>query len=679
MKKIIISILLLSMMFLPVFKISANDDGITYQTFTVSTSRRKMIPTQDAYIPLASVNNLDKESLLNPEDIFIDKDDNIFIADTGNKRIVKYNLEADEIVVIGEGFLREPKGVHVDEKGNLYVADYGHKKAFKFSFSSETLTYEVTSTYEKPVNSPYFKESDPFDPTKIVTDKGGNVYLLLAANTNGLAEFKNDGEFFGFFGGNRLPNTFENIVKSLLFDENQRRKWFKMIPKPVYNMTIDNNGLIATITKDETGYLKLNIANLIFSKSDWGRDNFEDITVGPNNNLFAISKDGYIYEYTEEGQLLFIFSGPDYNFQVGRFSSASGIAVDSKNNLYALDQKNSRLEIFSPTIFANLIHEAIDYYQKGLYQESKDPWESVLKMNKHFDLALKGLGDAYYALGDYEEAMYYYELSRDVDGYSNAYWEVRNNSLLNSAPIIVYVLIVLIVLSIVNKFVNIGRYIKAPFKKADKYLSKFKVYKETKYNFKLIKSPSDSFYGIKRENKVSNLTATIMFLLFFISYLIYIYFTKFTFNNRIVQEISIFNQTLMVFVPMLLWVFSNYLVSSIKDGEGSLSNVYQGSIYSLLPMTITFPILVILSHILTLNEAFIFDSILYIGIGLSVFYLIYMVKEIHFYDLRPTIKNIFISIFTGLMILVMVVIIYILLNEVFTIVIDVIKEVTSRA
>lgn len=638
-----------------------------------------MIPTQDAYVPLASINKLSSESLLNPEDIFVDSKDNIYIADTGNKRILKYDLKTDQITVIGLGELKEPKGVHVDDFGAVYVADYGNKKGYKFIYNETTLAYEVAVEYEKPLNSPYFKEKDPFEPTKIVVDKGGNVYLLLAANTNGLAEFKNDGEFFGFFGGNRLPNTFENIVKSVLFDETQRRKWFKMIPKPVYNMSVDNNGLITTITKDEPGFLKLNIANLIFAKSDWGRDNFEDIAIGPYNNIFAISKDGYIYEYTEEGQLLFIFSGPDEFNQVGRFSSASGIAVDSKNNLYALDQKNSRLEIFAPTVFANLIHQAIDYYQKGLYQESKEPWENVLKMNKHFDLANKGLGDAYYALGNYQEAMTYYEQSRDVSGYSNAYWEVRNDTLLKTASWLVYLLLILIVLVILNKVVPFFKYLRYPFTFLNRRLSKFPIYEKLKYNFTLIKRPADGYYGIKREKKTSNLAATIMLILFFISYLSYIYFTKFTFNKRIIQEISFFNQMLMVFAPLLLWVFSNYLVSSIKDGEGSLSNVYQGTIYALLPMTITFPILLTLSHVLTLNEAFLFDSIFYIGIGVTIFYLIYMVKEIHFYDLKPTIKNILISLFTALMMLVMVVIVYILLNEVVTIFIDVFKEVSSRA
>ena len=41
-----------------------------------------------------------------------------------------------------------------------------------------------------------------------------------------------------------------------------------------------------------------------------------------------------------------------------------------------------------------------------------------------------------------------------------------------------------------------------------------------------------------------------------------------------------------------------------------------------------------------------------------MFYLVYMVKEIHFYDVKPTIGNIFLSIFTGLMLMVIVMIVY---------------------
>ncbi len=678
MKKLLIAILGLTLvMILAQSPVKAN--GIPYSTFTYSQTQNQVIHTQDAYIPISVDKHIGGVSLSRPEDIYIDQDDNIFIADTGNGRIIKYDLNTDEVMIIGEGILREPKGVHVGFDNHLYVADFGHKQGYKFVYNETINNYEVEQLYKRPVNSPYFTETDTFEPTKIITDKGHNVYLLLSANINGLAEFKNDGIFFGYFGGNRLPNTFENTIKSLLFDEQQRRDWFKMIPKPVYNIAVDQNGLIITVTKGEPGYLKLNIANHIYSESIWGRDTLEDITVGPNNTLFAVGEDGYIMEYTEEGDLLFIFSGHDASGKKGLFNNPGGIAVDSKNNIYVIDQKNSDLQIFSPTLFANLIHEAITYYQAGLYAQSREPWEEVLKMNSLFDVANKGLGDAYFAEGDYEKAMIYYEVSRDVEGYSNAYWEVRNTSLLKSAPILIYVLLGLLVIYILNIFLKFMKYVKLPFQKVNAYLVKFKLYNELKYNFEVMKNPADGFYGIKRQNKTSNLSAFIMLMLFFFSYLLFIFYTKFTFNNRIVSEINLVQQIIFIFVPFILWVFGNYLVCSIRDGEGSFKDVFHGTAYSLLPLTITFPILVVISQYLTLNEGFIYTTILIIGFIVTGVYLVVMVKDIHFYDFKPTVGNILISIFTALMILVMVMIVYILFNEVIQFFLDIIREVTSRA
>lgn len=677
MKKLCIGFLMAALAFLWIPSLNAN--GITYRTYTYSNTQKRIIATQDAYIPLSVDSDLGGETLNQPEDIYIDKDDNIYIADTGNKRIIKYDLQNEEVFIIGEGILNEPKGVHVGYDGNLYVADFGNKAGYQFIYDKNTKTYSLGVTYKKPVDTPYFSDSDVFEPTKIVTDKGNNVYLLLAANINGLAEFENSGTFFGFFGGNRLPNTWDNVIRSMFFDEQQRREWFKMIPKPVYNVAVDHNGLMITTTKGQSGYLKLNIANFVYSQSSWGFDDLEDVSVGPYNTIFTISQKGEILEYTEEGNLLFLFSGQDTLGQKGLFNRASGIAVDSKNNIYVVDRGYSNIQMFQPSRFANLIHKAIVYYQAGLYSQSKEPWEEVLKMNSLFDLANKGLGDAYFAEADYQKAMHYYEISRDIYGYSDAYWEVRNEALLSSAPIIVYFLIGMILFFIVNHFVPITKYARIPFSKTNKYLSKFTIYNELKHNVHVMKNPNDGYYGIKREKKASNISALIMLMLFFLMYLFYIYFTKFTFNNRIIAEISLVQQMIFIFAPFTLWVIGNYLVCSIRDGEGTLSNVFQGTVYALLPMTITFPILVLVSQFLTLNESFVFTTIWYIGLGLTGMYLVIMVKEIHFYDMKPTIGNILISIFTALMMLVMVMIVYILLSEVIGLFQDIFKEVINRA
>ena len=59
--------------------------------------------------------------------------------------------------------------------------------------------------------------------------------------------------------------------------------------------------------------------------------------------------------------------------------------------------------------------------------------------------------------------------------------------------------------------------------------------------------------------------------------------------------------------------------------------------------------------------------------------MLFMIKEIHYYDLKNTIGNFLITLFTGLMIVVVIFIIYLLLGEIVTLILDIIREVNVRA
>jgi len=678
MKKHILILTLLLFLVLPSLAMNAKANGVTYTTYTYSDSTGRLVWTQDAYVPLSYAYDLGGYSLSNPQDLTIDSDDNIYIADYDNGRVIKYSLQTDVVSVIGEGILGQPAGVHVGLDGSLYVADYGTKAAYKFVYNETTEVYDLAVTYAKPVNTPYFAEEDAFDPVKVVTDEGNNVYILLSGNINGLAEYENDGTFFGYFGGNRIPDTWSNVLKYILFDEQQRREWFQMIPDPVYNIAVDHNGLILTTTKGEYGYLKLNIANYVYNSSKWGFDDVEDIFVGPCDTIFTISALGYITEYDPEGSVLFVFSGSDTSGQKGLFQDPRGIAVDSRGNIYVVDQKTNALQVFMPTEFADYVHSAIVLYQAGRYEEALDPWKEVLNMNSLFDLANKGLGDAYFAQADYETALTYYEIARDRDGYSDAFWEVRNTFLLGSATIVVSCLLGLVVIGILDSIFKFMKYVKRPFKKIGSWMSRFKLYRELVFPFYIFKHPADGYYGVKREKKGSNFSATIYLLLFFFTYILWIYKTSFLFNRNIPSEIDLFEQIIKIFLPFLLWVVANYLVCSIREGEGKLSDVYQASAYSLLPMIITFPIVTLISNGLTYNESFIYYTLLWIGILITVIYFIIMVKEIHFYDFKPTIGNILITLFTAVMLLAVLVIVFMLLSEVWDLLSDIVRELINR-
>jgi tetratricopeptide (TPR) repeat protein len=463
-----------------------------------------------------------------------------------------------------------------------------------------------------------------------------------------------------------------------LFDEATRRNFFQIIPKPVYGVSIDQSGLILTSTKDQDGYLKLNIANIVFSESVWGFNTVEDLAVGPYNTIYTLTSQGYIVEYDPNGSVLFLFSGPDNIGQKGLFKQARGIAVDSKNNLYVVDEMTGALQIFVPTDFARLVHNAIDLYFQGRYAESLGPWQDVLRMNRLFDLANQGLGDAYYALQDYDNALTYYQLARDQRGYSNAYWEVRNQFLLTNGNVLVLFLLIGLLFFAIRRFIP-GFVILS--QKVATITSKTHAptwLNELRFPFKVFQKPVDGYDDLKRHQEFSSRAAWIYLGLFFFTYIIWIYETNFLFNGIIPSDINIIEQLIGVFIPFGLWVISNYLVCSIRDGDGKFSEVFQASALTLLPMIITFPILTIISQGLTLNEAFIYDLIYGIGVSFTVIYFFIMVKEIHFYDLKPTVKNILITIFTAVMLLAMTLVIVFLLGEVVDLISDIFQEVNSR-
>src|SRR5690606_24351716 len=78
-----------------------------------------LVMTQDAYTPYDEI-DLD---ISGAEDMFITEDGVIYVADTGNGRIVKLNANYEVDTIYGEEELSAPSGLFVDDEGTLFVAD----------------------------------------------------------------------------------------------------------------------------------------------------------------------------------------------------------------------------------------------------------------------------------------------------------------------------------------------------------------------------------------------------------------------------------------------------------------------------------------------------------------------------------------------------------------------------
>lgn len=81
----------------------------------------------------------------NPNGIAVDASGNVYVADSRNERIQKFNSNGTFITKWGstgslDGQFLSPMGISVDASGNVYVADTYNERIQKFSSNGEFIT-----------------------------------------------------------------------------------------------------------------------------------------------------------------------------------------------------------------------------------------------------------------------------------------------------------------------------------------------------------------------------------------------------------------------------------------------------------------------------------------------------------------------------------------------------------
>jgi DNA-binding beta-propeller fold protein YncE len=106
-----------------------------------------------------------------PAGIVVDSTGDVFIADTGNNRIVGVNAQgaASALPISGIGALSSPSGLALDGAGNLYIADTGNNRIVKATSSGAGT---VISTGSVTLNS----------PGGIALDQSGDLFIADTGN-----------------------------------------------------------------------------------------------------------------------------------------------------------------------------------------------------------------------------------------------------------------------------------------------------------------------------------------------------------------------------------------------------------------------------------------------------------------------------------------------------------------
>jgi DNA-binding beta-propeller fold protein YncE len=148
-----------------------------------------------------------------PRDIVVDVEGNVYVADTGNKRIQKFNSSGEFIAQWGGGGVvpgrfEEPTGLALDAQGNLYVADTWNRRVQKLSPDGEPLTEWPIESWqsESVVNKPYLRVS-PQGQVYVGDPEG---YRILV--------FNDQGEFLMSFGQYGFDTASFTLPLGMAFD-----------------------------------------------------------------------------------------------------------------------------------------------------------------------------------------------------------------------------------------------------------------------------------------------------------------------------------------------------------------------------------------------------------------------------------------------------------------------------
>lgn len=646
-----------------------------YRTYTVD-GYGYVLETQSAYNPASAITKVGETSFVTPMDMAIGNDGNLYIADSGAHVVMVSTVGGEEVRMIGEGTLQSPTGVFVSDDDKVYIADKDAKKVFVYDLEGNLL-----NEYGKP-DSPIYGNTMDFRPIKVVANSTGTMYVICEGNMNGIVQISpvEGGSFLGYFGTNYTSLSPFQILQRLILTDAQRAQMLSNIPSTPTNLHIDEDGLIYTVTQGDKDMAlkKLNIAgkNMLDSDPYWA-DLPAAVTTGQYHNMLVADSDGYIYEYNEEGELLFMFGGRDDGRQrIGLCNKVEAIAVDTSDRIYLLDSDKRQVHIFTPTEFTNLLHEALYLFSKGRYTESKEPLEKVLQMNSMFDYANQAMGHAYLQEENYTEALRYFKLAKSADGYSDAFWEVRNIWIRNY---LVTAVAIIVVLAVAYSLYRKRQLIKYGADGAPARLSqKIPLVGNLKYSLHFMRHPFDGCYGVKREGRASFACANILIAAYIIISIIEKYFSGFlvkTVREGRYDIITDIGTVLVIFIGLTL---CNYLVVTINEGEAFLKELYCAYAYCLTPFVIIKPFVVILSNVLTYNEVFLISFANIIVLVWMVVLLLISVKEMNNFSVKETAKALALTAFTVLILSLLICIIYVLFSQVIDFISSVLREVVYR-
>jgi DNA-binding beta-propeller fold protein YncE len=270
-----------------------------------------------------------------PKNIALDAAGNIYVADTLNHRVQKFDQDGTFLLAFGsqgegDGQFSEPWGLAVDGDGNIYVCDTWNHRIQKFDKDGKFLLKWGGGL----IDTKGIADGQPgvfYGPRVVVVDRDGNLLVSDTGNKR-IQKFDPMGKFLGQFG----------VVGTLDGQFNEQ-----------VGLAVDGNGNIYVadtwnrrIERFDANFKYLGQWPVL----GWDSESIVNkpyLATDADGNVYASDPEGHrIIKFTSSGSVLAVWG--KYGSDAASFNLPVGVAVDAAGNIFVADAMNQRILKFAP-------------------------------------------------------------------------------------------------------------------------------------------------------------------------------------------------------------------------------------------------------------------------------------------------------------------------------------------
>lgn len=670
-----------------------------------SSGKQLSIVGREMYEPVSKITDetLGEEIMDGVSDIF-SKDGYTYLLNGEESRLFVLNpdfsLNREIIFKTEDGFEESFYGalnVYVDQNNNLYLSDTDMARVIVSDLDGNIKRY-----IELP-DSPIIPEEYIYQPSSVVVDTDGNIYVLSFGSYYGALLFSEDYEFKGFYGANTVQYTaldaLAYIWDLLTNTDEKRAKSDRVLPYAFSDINIDSKGYLYTVTgaasnisnvPGQISMLSPNGQNILMSRgsrgdstsatgfqfaenrviANWEKariQNFVGIVIDSSGFMHVLdSTYGIVYVYDTDCNLITTYGGGvGQGNQLGIFEDAGSITLKG-DDILVLDTTRYSITVFKPTEYGKLVHKAQPLYLGGNYSEAKELWNEILAMDSNSLYAYRGLAKAAYVDGDYSLAMEYAKAARDYSTYDLAFQQIRNE-LISENFTWLFIGIILAIIGLVVLLIRMK-------KRETPLIKNIKLHTM----FSALLHPFNAFKDVKYKGYGSGKLAILLIALYSLTSII-----KATGSSFLFKTIDIYNYNAIYTLArtigiVVFWIICNYLSSVLMSGKGTFKEIAIGTAYSLTPMIFANILITVLSYVLTYDDITFITAITTVS-TIYTFYLLFIaMTTVHEYGMGKFLLNSLVAVFFMILSVFIMFMVVILLQQLFMFFETVYMEVAYR-